>query len=72
MGQTGVTVRPRLYIACGTEDFLYDQHVKFVPYARSLGWDVTSYDKPGATHEWGFWDEEIAKFIEFIDPLPQK
>lgn len=55
--------KPRLYIACGTADFLYHQHQKFVPLAKSLGWSVTSLDKPGATHEWGFWDEQIAKFI---------
>lgn len=54
---------PRLYISCGTADFLYDQHQRFVPALKACGWDVTSYEKPGATHEWGFWDEEISRFI---------
>ena len=58
--------KPRLYIACGTADFLYDQHKKFVPALKKAGWDVTSYEEPGAVHEWGFWDREIAKFIELI------
>jgi len=58
--------KPRLYISCGTKDFLYHQHVKFVPIAQSLGWDVTRYDKPDTVHSWRFWDEEIEKFIPWM------
>ena len=58
--------KPRLYVSCGTADFLFDQHKKFVPAAKKAGWDVTAWEEPGATHEWGFWDQEIRKFIEFI------
>lgn len=54
---------PRLYVSCGTADYLYGQHQKFVPALKKNGWDVTSYEKPDAVHEWGFWDEEISKFI---------
>ena len=57
--------KPRLYVSCGTADFLYGQHLKFIPAAKKAGWDVTSYEEPDATHEWGFWDREIRKFIEF-------
>ena len=55
--------KPRLYVSCGTADFLYHHHRKFVPALRKNGWDVTSHDEPDAVHEWGFWDAEIAKFI---------
>ena len=58
--------RPRLYVSCGTADFLYDSHKAFVPALIENGWDVTRYDEPGAIHEWGFWDREICKFIDFI------
>ena len=58
--------KPRLYVSCGTADFLYDQHQRFVPALRKSGWDVTSYEEPDAVHEWGFWDREIAKFIALI------
>lgn len=54
---------PRLYVSCGTADFLYGSHGKFVSALKQSGWDVTAYEKPGAAHEWGFWDEEISKFI---------
>ena len=58
--------KPRLYVSCGTADFLYDQHERFVPALKENGWDVTHYEKPDATHEWGFWDEQIQAFIRFI------
>ena len=58
--------KPRLYVSCGTADFLYGQHQRFVPALRRNGWDVTSYEEPDAVHEWGFWDREIAKFIALI------
>ena len=58
--------KPRLYVSCGTADFLYGQHKKFIPAAKKAGWDVTHWEEPDATHEWGFWDQEIRKFIEFI------
>ena len=58
--------RPRLYISCGTSDFLYHQHRKFVPEAERLGWDVTHFEKPDAVHEWGFWDDQIRFFIPWM------
>ncbi len=61
----GAEHKPRLYVSCGTADFLYGQHQKFVPAAKKAGWDVTAYEEPDATHEWGFWDREIRKFIAF-------
>lgn len=58
--------KPRLYVSCGTADFLFDQHQRFVPAAKESGWDVTSYEKPDAIHEWGFWDEQIKFFIPWM------
>ena len=58
--------KPRLYVSCGTADFLYDQHQRFVPALQKNGWDVTHYEKPDTGHEWAFWDEQIKRFIQFI------
>ena len=33
------------------------------PALKKAGWDVTAHDEPDAVHEWGFWDQEIRKFI---------
>ncbi len=62
----GAEHKPRLYISCGTADFLYPQHGRFVDALRAAGWDTTSFEKKDAIHEWGFWDEQIKAFIEFI------
>lgn len=58
--------KPRLYVSCGTKDFLFSAHEKFVPALIENGWDVTRHDEPDAVHEWAFWDQEIRKFIEFM------
>ena len=58
--------KPRLYISCGTADFLYDQHQAFVPALKKHGWPVTHYEEPGIGHEWAFWDTQIKAFIEMI------
>ena len=58
--------KPALYVSCGTADFLYHQHKPFISALRENGWDVTFYEKKGAIHEWGFWDEQIRFFIDFI------
>ena len=58
--------KPRLYVSCGTGDFLYQAHCAFVPALKKNGWDVTRHDEPDATHEWGFWDQEIRKFMDFM------
>ncbi len=58
--------RPWLYVSCGTADFLYSMHQRFVPALKENGWDVTHFEKPDTVHEWGFWDEQIQVFIEMI------
>ena len=58
--------RPKLYVSCGTKDFLYPQFLKVVPLLKQNGWDVSTFEKPDAVHEWGFWDEEISKFIPWM------
>ncbi len=58
--------KPRLYVSCGTNDFIYDQTTAFVPAVKEAGWDVSYFEKPDAIHEWAYWDEEIAKFIPWM------
>ena len=37
-----------------------------MPALRKNGWNVMSHEEPDATHEWGFWDQQIKAFIELI------
>ena len=62
----GASKKPRLYVSCGTADYLYPIHQRFVPALKENGWDVTSYEEPDAIHEWGFWDRQIKAFIDFM------
>ncbi len=64
----GAPKKPLLYVSCGTADFLYGQHLPFVEALEENHWKVKHYEKPGAVHEWGFWDEQIRAFIDLIFP----
>lgn len=56
---------PRIYQCCGTEDFTYEQNVKFKDYALSLGVDLTWEEGPGA-HNFDFWDPYIRKILDWL------
>ncbi|MDM8163381.1 alpha/beta hydrolase [Collinsella intestinalis] len=57
---------PPLYIACGTEDFLYQANVDFRDHLVELGADVTWDEVAGFGHEWRFWDMQVEKFLDWI------
>lgn len=57
--------RPRLYQCCGTEDFLYDQNLRFRDQARALGLDLTYEEGPGG-HDWGYWDRMIQRVLAWL------
>ncbi len=56
---------PALYVTCGTEDFLYPDSLAFRDLAWQLGVDLTYHEEPG-THEWGYWDRNIQKVLEWL------
>jgi putative tributyrin esterase len=56
---------PKLYVTCGTEDFLYADNVRFRDYANQLSIELSYYEEPGE-HEWGFWDRNIQKVIDWL------
>jgi S-formylglutathione hydrolase FrmB len=57
--------KPRLYQCCGTEDFLYDQNLRFRDHALALGLDLTYEEGPGE-HEWGYWDRMIQRVLAWL------
>jgi S-formylglutathione hydrolase FrmB len=57
---------PKIYIACGEKDFLYDANCKFKDELISLGEDVKWESLAGYGHEWRFWDMEVEKFLDWI------
>jgi len=57
--------KPLLFQCCGTEDFLYQDNLKFRDWAKELGLDLTYEEEPG-THEWGYWDKKIQRVLEWL------
>ncbi len=57
---------PKMYVACGENDFLYETNKDFVEEIKALGCDVDVDFVPGYTHEWRFWNLEIEKFLKWL------
>ncbi|MDF2657717.1 MAG: esterase [Paenibacillus sp.] len=57
--------KPKLYQACGTEDYLYPHNQRFLAHARNVGLDVTYEEGPGL-HEWSFWDSYISRVLNWL------
>ena len=60
--------KPRLYVSCGTKDFLYENNLEFRDYALAKG-DALDYsysETEGLAHEWAFWDAEIEKLLNWL------
>ncbi len=60
---------PEIYMACGTEDFLYEANKDLKDYFMGLGLNVT-YSEEKGVHDWDFWDPFIRKFIDYL-PLKE-
>jgi putative tributyrin esterase len=56
---------PKLYQCCGTEDFLYEDNIRFRDHVRALGLPLEYEEEPGE-HEWGYWDRKIARVLEWL------
>ncbi|WP_461205258.1 alpha/beta hydrolase [Clostridium sp. DL1XJH146] len=61
---SGKTI-PKLYLSCGTDDFIYEETVAFKNYLEFLNIPFDYSERPGG-HEWKLWDDEVKKFIEMI------
>jgi putative tributyrin esterase len=56
---------PELYQCCGTEDFLYTHNLAFRDQCLASGLPLTYVEGPGS-HEWGYWDEHIRLFLNWL------
>ena len=57
--------KPRLFLSCGTEDFLYQNNLGFRDHLRGLGFDLTYEEGPGA-HDWTYWDQQIQRCLAWL------
>ncbi|MDD4140973.1 MAG: alpha/beta hydrolase family protein, partial [Eubacteriales bacterium] len=58
--------KPRIFLACGSGDFLYEANLAFRPHLEKLGFDVTWSEKAGAVHSWDYWDETIQQVLDWL------
>ena len=57
---------PKLFQACGTEDFLYENNQSARRKMEERGMDLLYEEGPGA-HTWEFWDTWIRRVLDWID-----
>ncbi len=65
VGRSDPATLPMLYVGCGTEDFLYEDNVRFVGSCTDHGINPTVHFGPGE-HEWGYWDAEIQNVLAWL------
>ena len=53
-----------IYQWCGTEDFLYEENLRFKDHLLGLGLPLTYLDSPG-NHGWPYWDVQAERFIQW-------
>ena len=57
--------KPRIYAACGTSDFLYEQNQTFRRAIADTEFEFKYEEGPGA-HTWAFWDKWIVPALKFL------
>ena len=56
---------PKLYISCGTEDFLYEENLEFKKHLENIGLVHIYHEQPGI-HNWNIWDDEIQRVLKWL------
>lgn len=56
---------PKLYLACGTEDFLIESNRDYRDFLKQEAIDFTYIEGPGS-HDWTFWDTYIEQIINWL------
>ncbi|MBQ6594050.1 MAG: esterase family protein [Clostridia bacterium] len=59
------TPLPRMYMTCGTEDFIFPTNESFFRAAGAMGIDIT-YEKYPGVHDWDFWDSHIRDVLRWL------
>jgi S-formylglutathione hydrolase FrmB len=57
---------PRLFIACGTEDFLYQQNLDFHRHLEQIHYPHTWRPSPGI-HDFDFWNRTMLEGMRWLD-----
>lgn len=58
--------KPRIYMATGTEDFMYEENVNLRKEFEKLDYDYTYKERAGV-HNWAYWDEQIQDVLRWMN-----
>lgn len=56
---------PKLYLACGEQDALFDANVRFAERLHEKGADVR-FEHWQGIHNWVFWDAAVCKAMDYL------
>ena len=62
---------PKLFSACGQEDFTYAGNLWFASHVKALGYDITWVSDKGS-HEWDYWEEHIRQVCKWLPLSDEK
>lgn len=65
LGERKPAELPRLFQCCGTEDFLYEDNIRFRDVARQHDISLHYEEEPG-DHNWGYWDMKIQDALAWM------
>jgi len=57
---------PKLYMACGTEDFLIKNNRAFHKFLTEQNYKDMQYQEGKSMHDWGFWDTYLEPAILWL------
>ena len=61
----GSGTRPRLFMACGSEDFLYAQNCDYHDYLNRIGYAHEWWVRPGV-HDFDFWNQSMLAAMDWL------
>jgi putative tributyrin esterase len=56
---------PRIFLACGSEDFLYNQNSDYHDYLVSINYPHEWFVKPGV-HDFDFWNQSMQASVDWL------
>jgi len=56
---------PKLFLACGSEDFLFARNDEFHTYLEAIGYPHEWWVRPGA-HDYGFWNAAMPAAMDWL------
>lgn len=60
-------VFPKIFQACGTEDFLHAANLRLRDHINSLECDIDyTYTEGTGSHNWEYWDQMIRKILQWL------